>query len=112
MKVIGITGGIGSGKSLVADILVKDYGAYYINTDRIAYEQMLPDGISYQGVVDFFGKVILNEDGTINRSKLAKIVFNDKEKLLKLNSLTHPNVLIDVLKEIEKKETKEKYLIV
>lgn len=108
MKVIGITGGIGSGKSLVADILVKDYGAYYINTDRIAYEQMLPDGISYQGVVDFFGKVILNEDGTINRSKLAKIVFNDKEKLLKLNSLTHPNVLIDVLKEIDKKRDERK----
>lgn len=103
MKVIGITGGIGSGKSLVADIMIKKHNAYFINTDRIAKEQMMPEGVSYDGVVEYFGKDILNDDGTIDRSKLSKIVFNDKEKLKKLNSLTHPNVLIEVKKEIEKK---------
>jgi len=107
MKVIGITGGIGSGKSLVADIMIKKYKAYFINTDRIAYEQMLPGGISYKGVVEYFGKEILNEDGTIDRNRLSKIVFSDKEKLLKLNSLTHPNVLIEVKKEIQKKRAEK-----
>lgn len=107
MKVIGITGGIGSGKSLVADIMIKKYNAYFINTDRISYEQMLPGGISYKGVVDYFGKEILKEDGTIDRSKLSKIVFSDKEKLRKLNSLTHPNVLTEVKKEIEQKRAEK-----
>lgn len=112
MKVIGITGGIGSGKSLVADIMIKKYNAYFINTDRIAYEQMLPGGISYKGVVDYFGKEILKEDGTIDRSKLSKIVFSDKEKLRKLNSLTHPNVLTEVKKKSSKKGPKKTCLIV
>lgn len=103
MKVIGITGGIGSGKSLVADIMIRKHNAHFINTDKIAKDQMMPHGVSYKGVVEYFGKDILNEDGTIDRNKLSKIVFNDKEKLRKLNSLTHPNVLIDVKKEIEEK---------
>ena len=103
MKVIGITGGIGSGKSLVADIMIKKYKAYLINSDRIAKEQMMPGGISYKGVVDYFGKEILTEDGTIDRSKLSKIVFSDRDKLLKLNSLTHPNVLTEVQKVIAEK---------
>ncbi|NLO10405.1 MAG: dephospho-CoA kinase [Clostridiales bacterium] len=103
MKVIGITGGIGSGKSLVADIMIKKYKAYLINSDRIAKEQMMPGGISYKGVVEYFGKEILMEDGTIDKGKLSQIVFNDKDKLLKLNSLTHPNVLTEVEKVITKK---------
>lgn len=107
MKVIGITGGIGSGKSLVADIMIKKYNAYLINSDSIAKEQMMPGGVSYQGVVDYFGEEILLEDGTIDREKLSRIAFNDKEKLLKLNSLTHPNVLTEVQRIInEKRESK------
>jgi dephospho-CoA kinase len=103
MKVIGITGGIGSGKSLVADIMIKKYKAYQINSDRIAREQMMPGGISYNGVVEYFGRDILMEDGTIDKGRLSKIVFNDKDKLLKLNSLTHPNVLIEVQRIIAEK---------
>lgn len=107
MKVIGITGGIGSGKSLVADIMIKKYSAYLINSDCIAKDQMKPGAISYQGVVEFFGNEILSEDGTINKSKLSNIVFNDKEKLLKLNSLTHPNVLAEIQRIIVKKRESE-----
>lgn len=103
MKVIGITGGIGSGKSLVADIMIKKYKAYLINSDCIAKEQMMPGAISYQGVVDYFGKEILLEDGSIDKGKLAEIVFSDKQKRLKLNSLTHPNVLVEVKKIIAEK---------
>jgi len=103
MKVIGITGGIGSGKSLVADIMIKKHNAYLINSDTIAREQMKPGGASYKGVVDYFGEGILAGDGTIDKEKLSAIVFSDREKLLKLNSLTHPNVLKEVQKIIEEK---------
>lgn len=100
MKVIGITGGIGSGKSLVASLLKEKYKAHILNTDCIAKEQMEVGGASYQGIVDFFGNGILSEDKSINRSKLAEIVFHDKEKRLKLNELTHPKVLTTVQEEI------------
>ncbi|MDF2944576.1 MAG: hypothetical protein K0S01_3434 [Herbinix sp.] len=100
MKVIGITGGIGSGKSLVANILKEKHGAQILNTDAIAREQMEPGGVSYQGVVDYFGSGILEADGSIDRSRLAGIVFQDKEKLLRLNELTHPKVLTQVKEEI------------
>ena len=99
MKVIGITGGIGSGKSLVANILKEKHNAYIVNTDKIAKEQMEPGGISYPGVIAYFGADILNEDGTINRSKLSRIVFEDKDKRAMINQLTHPNVLLAVEQE-------------
>ncbi|MBB2182490.1 dephospho-CoA kinase [Lachnospiraceae bacterium MD1] len=100
MKVIGITGGIGSGKSLVADILKKKYNAYIVNTDAIAKKQMEPGGASYQGVIDYFGQDIVAEDKSIDRQKLSAIVFDNKEKLKKLNELTHPQVLKAVLEEV------------
>lgn len=102
MKVIGITGGIGSGKSLVTKIMEEKHGALALNTDGIAKEQMCPGGVSYREVVEFFGDSILAEDGAIDRHKLSGIVFKDKEKLEKLNAITHPNVLVEVRKEIER----------
>lgn len=101
MKVIGITGGIGSGKSLVAQILKEKYNAYIVNTDRIAKEQMEPGGISYAGVIEYFGTRVLKEDGSIDRNKLSQLVFNDNDKLKKINQLTHPNVLLAVEEEKE-----------
>jgi dephospho-CoA kinase len=101
MKVIGLTGGIGSGKSLVADIMKEQYGAYIIDTDRIAREQMEPGGASYQEVVDCFGTSILADDGTIDRSRLASLVFDDKAKRLRINEITHPKVLTTVRRQID-----------
>ena len=102
MKVIGLTGGIGSGKSLVAGILKEKYNASIINTDRIAREQMEPGGVSYQEVVDYFGPDILAEDGTIDRNRLAHFVFTDKEKRLRINEITHPKVLTTVKQQIDR----------
>lgn len=101
MKVIGLTGGIGSGKSIVAKILREKYGAHILDTDSIAKKQMLIGGRSYQEVVDYFGEEILSPDKNIDRGKLAAIVFQDKEKLLKLNELTHSKVLDEVMEEID-----------
>lgn len=101
MKVIGLTGGIGSGKSAVAAILRDKYKAVILDTDSIAKRQMEPGGESYNLVVEYFGNEILASDGKIDRQKLAKIIFEDKSKRLKINELTHPVVLEEVKKEIE-----------
>lgn len=101
MKVIGLTGGIGSGKSLVAKIMKEKYSAYILNTDGIAKEQMDPGGASYQEVIDFFGPSILAQDGSIDRRKLSAIVFEDKDKRRKINEITHPKVLVEVQQEID-----------
>jgi dephospho-CoA kinase len=114
MKVIGLTGGIGSGKSLVAKLLKEKYGAYILLTDDIARKQMEPGGASYGEVLDYFGKEILGVDGTIDRSKLAVIIFEDKEKRLKINEITHPKVLTAVINEIQSVREQEAfpYLVV
>ena len=102
MKVIGITGGIGSGKSLVTGIMKEKYHALILDTDGIAKKQMEPGGVSYPEVIEFFGPEILNQEGAIDRHKLSMIVFEDKDKRLKLNEITHPKVLVEVKEEIER----------
>ncbi len=92
MLVIGITGGVGSGKSVVLNILEQEYGAEILEEDRIARDLMEPGGASYQAVAEAFGPGILREDGTIHRPRLGSLVFGDPEKLLLLNRLTHPLV--------------------
>jgi dephospho-CoA kinase len=89
MFAVGLTGGIGSGKSTVADLLV-DHGAVLIDADRIAREVVAPDGPAYQLVVDRFGASILAADGTIDRAALAALVFPHPEALAALNAITHP----------------------
>lgn len=100
MKVIGLTGGIGSGKSLVAKIMREQYGACVIDTDRIAKEQMEPGGASYPEVVDYFGEGILASDKTIDRGKLSAVVFEDSDKRKRINEITHPKVLVEVQQTI------------
>ncbi len=114
MKVIGLTGGIGSGKSLVAKILKEKYGAYILYTDHIAKQQMEPGGASYNEVVEYFGKDILAEDGAIDRGKLSAVIFEDREKRLKINEITHPKVLDAVKTEINdvREQGNAPYLVV
>lgn len=96
MRVIGLTGGAGSGKSYVAGVITANFPILHINTDDIARRQMKKGGASYDGVVNEFGEAIVGTDGEIDRAALAAIVFNDEAKLKKLNSLTHPNVTEEV----------------
>ncbi|NLK68936.1 MAG: dephospho-CoA kinase [Clostridiaceae bacterium] len=88
MLVIGLTGGIGSGKSTVARIL-KENGANLILADDIAKEIMQPHMPAYKKIIEHFGTNIMAEDEQIDRKKLAKIVFSDNEQLLYLNKVTH-----------------------
>lgn len=108
MKVIGLTGGIGSGKSRVADLLQKEFLAYIIYTDDIARDQMKKGGCSYEQVVKQFGTQILDENEEINRAELARIIFQQEELVKLLNSLTHPNVHQEVLHQINVVKGKEK----
>lgn len=98
--VIGVTGGVGAGKSTVLEQLEKHFGAHLIIADEVAKELMEPQGASYEAVVDAFGREILNEEGQIDRQRLAGIVFNDDEKLELLNSLTHPKVRTEIERRI------------
>jgi len=88
---VGLTGGIASGKSTVAKMF-EDQGAYLIDFDALAHFVEEPDHPAWKAIVEFFGREILNEDGTINRAKLGLIVFSDHEKLSMLNSIVHPAV--------------------
>lgn len=94
-------GGVGSGKSTVAHILEEKHGAHLIITDDIAKKLYEKGEESYQKIVSYFGEGILNKDGDIDRKKLSKIVFADKEKLEKLNSFVHPLVMKHVIEDIE-----------
>lgn len=113
MKIIGITGGIGSGKSRVLDFMENEYHAYIVKTDQVAHKLQEPGNECYTRIVALFGKSILREDGTLDRKKLGDLVFADEEKLQKLNGIVHPFVKTYVKEEIKKveKEQKDLFLI-
>lgn len=101
MKIIGVTGGIGSGKTAVLDIFRTEYDAYVCEADALAHKLMEPGGISYAGIVDAFGTDILDDEGQIDRGKLGDVVFADEAMLHRLNEITHPNVRKAILDSIE-----------
>ena len=87
---IAVTGGIGSGKTTVCDI-IKEQGYSVISCDEI-YNRLLRDKSFLNSLVSEFGH-ILNGDGTLSRKKLSEIVFSDKDKLARLNEITHPEIM-------------------
>ena len=97
--VIGLMGGVGSGKSTVLDYLEENYGAYIIQSDHVAKEIMTPGFKVFDKLSKAFPEVI--ENGKISSEKLASIVFNNKDKLDTLNSITHPGTIEEILNRIE-----------
>lgn len=96
MIVIGITGGIGSGKSFVTKLLKEEFGAAVIDTDSIGHDLILKDGAAYEKVLSTFGPQILDERENIDRKKLGNLVFHDEKKLGLLNKIIHPLVEAEV----------------
>src|SRR6202049_5356460 len=97
MLKVGLTGGIASGKSVVGEMLVS-LGAHLVEADRIAHELMLPGQSVYYDVVAHFGREILNDDGTVNRAKLAEAAFGSatsvgQARVQELNRIVHPAVI-------------------
>jgi dephospho-CoA kinase len=91
MKIIGLTGGIGSGKSTIARFLAA-LGAAVIDLDKIGREVQQPQGRVWQQLVGAFGKEILSSSGEIDRAKLGAIVFNNRDALMQLNNIIHPAI--------------------
>jgi dephospho-CoA kinase len=91
MFIVGLTGGIASGKSLVARVF-KDLGATVIDADRIVHELLEPDQDAWSEIVRHFGQDVQRADRTIDRRKLGAIVFNDPQKRSWLNACLHPRV--------------------
>jgi len=89
--IVGLTGSVGTGKSTVTNFF-KELGAYIIDWDELARQVTHPHSKAWKEIVEYFGKGILNDDLTMNRRRLADIVFVDKEKVTKLNQIVHPEV--------------------
>ncbi len=103
MKVLGITGGVGSGKSLVLEYLKEEYGAYICQMDETAKELQKSGTECFREIVRHFGTEIVGSDGELDRARLGGIVFAEEEELKKLNEIVHPAVLEHVRRDIEEK---------
>jgi len=104
MKTIGLTGGIGSGKSTVSQLL-GELGAFVIDADKVGHEIYLPGKEAWKQVTAAFGQDILAPDQTIDRKKLGAIVFSGEEHRKKLNSIVHPLMFTDIDRRIKEKRT-------
>ncbi len=107
--IVGLTGGIGSGKTIVANIF-RALNVEVIEADQMARELVEPNLSSYNEILEHFGNEILNVDNTINRAKLRTIIFESKQERVWLEQLLHPLIKEEIKKRI--KQVKENYLIV
>ena len=112
MKIIGITGGVGAGKSTVLDYLREQFHAYVIQADQVGHQVMEPGEICYSQVIALFGEHILKKDKTIDRKVVSDVVFGNEEKLKKLNGIIHPAVRQSVLEEIQLQKEKKTAIVV
>ena len=107
MKVIGVTGGVGAGKSEVLGYIAEHWNATVVEADEVGYLVMRPGKACYSAIVDLFGTEIVKEDQTLDREQIAKIVFEDKEMLAKMNGIVHPAVKEYIKKAIKREEENE-----
>ena len=99
MRVVGLTGGIGTGKSTVAAML-GELGAFVIDCDGLGRQVIEPGGRAYAGVIERFGREIVRDDGHIDRGALAAIVFRDESQLVALNAISHPAIDAEIADRI------------
>jgi dephospho-CoA kinase len=98
---VGLTGGIGCGKSTVAAMMA-ELGCHVLNADKMAHALIAPGEPAYNDVVRKFGKQILAPDGSVDRARLAAVVFSDADKLASLNVIVHPRVLREIDRELDR----------
>jgi len=101
MVVIGVTGGVGTGKSTVAKMF-RELGAVVLDADAIAHQLMEPKRLCWRRVVKGFGEEVLNEDQSINRRRLAEIVFRDAQRRRDLEAVIHPQVLRQIKQRLHR----------
>lgn len=100
-KIIGITGGVGAGKSSVLAVLKNDFGAKIILADLVAHDLMEPGSLGLRKVTEALGTSFLTPDGAVDRKALADLIFRDKEALKTMNSIIHPLVWKAMKEEAE-----------
>ena len=106
MKLIGITGGVGAGKSLVLQLLQKHCRCRVLLADEVGNEVKLPGQPCYERLVELLGKQVLSSDGTIDRKKMAERIFADPALLDQVNGIIHPEVRRYILKQVEEERSK------
>lgn len=104
MKILGITGGVGSGKSAVLDYLEAEYHAVICQLDDVARMLQQNGQVCFTKIVETFGEEVIGKDLELDRQKLSEIVFSDAKKLQQLNEIVHPEVKQWVIKDIADKE--------
>ena len=109
-KVIGITGGIGSGKSTVSRILAEKLNAPILDADKISRQAMNSPEIILK-IKQFFGEVIFDNPDLINREKLSNIVFSNEKKLLELNKIIHPYVMKEIANKVNELKEDNEYVL-
>ena len=109
MKRIGLAGGIGAGKSAACEFLVKQ-GFDVIDADDVAHQIIEPDQAAWSALIDAFGTSILKSDRTLDREYLAKIVFSDSSARDRLNSITHPAIGIEIIRQLEACKSKAAFV--
>ncbi len=110
MKIIGITGSSGSGKSTVTQILEKELKAKSINADEVVKQMQTQSSKYFEKIVELFGKEIIQENGSLNRKRLAQIIFQDKAQKEKLDKLTYTYVVKEIKKQVN--NTQGDYVII
>ena len=106
MKIIGITGGVGAGKTQILEYLNQKYGATVCQADVLGKKLQKKGTECFHAIVEHFGTEILDEKGELNREKLADIVFSDQVELSVLNRIVHPAVKDEVRRKIASEERK------
>lgn len=112
MKIIGITGGVGAGKTQILEYLNNKYGATICQTDAVAKKLQKKGGECFEPIVEHFGEDILTEKGELDRKKLSDLVFSDQAELEVLNQIVHPAVREEVLRKIKSEERKNTNLFI
>ena len=107
MKVIGVTGGVGAGKSEILNYIADNWNATVVEADEVGHLVMKPGTSCFAPIVELFGPGILQEDGTLDRTRIAQMVFEDKKLLEKLNAIVHPAVKKYIRKAIQREEENE-----
>lgn len=111
MKIIGITGGVGAGKTQILEYLNNKYGATICMTDEVGKKLQKKGTECFDEIVAHFGNEILDEKGELDRAKLSDIVFADRVELSVLNGIVHPRVKEEIQKKITREERKNTNLM-